>query len=130
MKPNYVARKSVYAALSFKRIALCILILPIFYLVYKIIETKQFKIEFYDNKIITYSGLINFRKKQSVFMGVTETNVEQTLFGQLFNYGSVNVDCVGKWDIDTTYIKDPYKLEKYLQSKVISSDQISQHAMV
>lgn len=130
MKPNYTARKSVCAALSFSRIALCILILPIFYLVYKIIETKQFKIEFYDNKIITYSGLINFRKKQSVFMGVTETNVEQTLFGQLFNYGSVNVDCVGKWDIDTTYIKDPYKLEKYLQSKVISSDQISQHAMV
>ena len=114
MKPNYVAKKSVCSVLSFWRILACILIIPLFVLVFRIIAVKKYRIEFYDDRIITYSGLINTRKKQCVFMGVTSTSVEQTLFGHVFNYGRVVVDCVGKWDVDTTYISNPSGLEAYL----------------
>ncbi len=119
MKPNYVAKKSVMSVLSFWGIVACILIIPIFILIYKIVEVKKFRIEFYDDKIITYSGLINKRKKHTVFMGVTSTDIQQTLFGQIFNYGDIIVDCVGKWDVDTNYIKNPAKLEEYLQTKIV-----------
>ena len=121
MKPNYVATKSVFSQLSFWKILSCILIIPIFILIFKIIAIKQYRIEFYDDKIIIYSGLINKSKKQSVFMGVTSSSVNQTLFGRIFNYGDVEVDCVGKWDVDTTYIKNPNELDEYLQTKIIQA---------
>ena len=126
MKPNYVATKSVCSVLSFWGIVSCILIIPIFVLVYRIIAIKKYRIEFYDDKIVTYSGLINTNKKQCVFMGVTSTNLNQSLFGHMFNYGNVEVDCVGEWDVDTSYIKNPAELEAYLQTKIIHAQQTNQ----
>lgn len=130
MQPNYVARKSAMSAVTFGRILSCILIIPIFVLVFRIISAKKYRIEFYDDKIITYSGVISTNKKQSVFMGVTSTSVSQTLFGKIFHYGNVVVDCVGKWDIDTNYIKDPDKLEEYLQTKIVKVSQSNQYIHV
>ncbi|MBQ8230038.1 MAG: PH domain-containing protein [Clostridia bacterium] len=126
MQPKYTARKSAIGSLSFWLIVSCILIIPIFIVIFKIIAAKNYIIEFYDDKIITRSGVINKNKKQSIFMGVTATNVEQTLFGRLFNYGNVNVDCVGKWDIDTTNIKNPEALERYLQTKIVKTSTTNQ----
>ena len=121
MKPNLVAQKSVMSVISFWSIVSCILIIPIFILIFKIIALKKYRIEFYDDKIITYSGLINTSKTQCVFMGVTASNVKQSLFGRILNYGDVFVDCVGKWDVDTTYIKNPQQLDEYLQTKIVQA---------
>lgn len=126
MKPNFVSTKSVFSVISFWKILSCILIIPIFVLIFKIIAVKKYRIEFYDDKVITYSGLFNKSKKQSVFMGVTASSVNQTLWGRLFNYGNVSVDCVGKWDIDTRYIKNPNELDAYLQTKIIQSPAANQ----
>ena len=126
MRPNYVAKKSAWSVLSFWSIVACILIIPILVLIYRILEIKKYRIEFYDDKIITYSGLINISKRQCVFMGVTSTSINQTLAGRIFGYGDVVVDCVGKWDVDTTYIKQPMELEYYLQTKIIASNTANQ----
>lgn len=126
MKPNFVSTKSVFSVISFWKILSCILIIPIFVLIFKILAVKKYRIEFYDDKVITYSGLFNKSKKQSVFMGVTASSVNQTLWGRLFNYGNVSVDCVGKWDIDTKYIKNPNELDAYLQTKIIQSPAANQ----
>lgn len=130
MKPNYVAKKSIASVLSFWSIISCILIIPIFFLVAKIIAAAKYRIEFYDDKIISYVGVINTKKKQSVFLGVAATSVEQSLFGHLFNYGNVVVDCVGKWDIDTNGIKNPSGLENYLQTKIVAAPQFNQYIQV
>ena len=126
MEPNYVARKSVCTVLSFWWIVGCVLIIPLIILIFRIIAVKQYRVEFYDDKIITYSGLINKSKKQVVFMGVTGTSVSKTLMGQIFNYGDVSVDCVGKWDVDTCGIKNPKGLEDYLQTKIVKISQNNQ----
>lgn len=122
MKPNYVAEKSAISTLSFILIISCVLIIPIFVVVYRCLQAKNFRIEFYDDKIITYSGIIAKTKKQSVFMGVAATTVHQTVTGRIFNYGDVIVDCVGKWDIDTVGIKNPSGLDEYLQTKIMKSN--------
>ncbi len=126
MKPNYVAKKSALEACSFLWILSCILIIPIFALIFRIIAVRQYRIEFYDDKVIVYSGLLNKRRTQCVFMGVVATGIEQTLMGQMFNYGDVIVDCVGRWDIDTTCIKAPRELEAYLQTKIVQKPQTNQ----
>lgn len=122
MKPNYVAVKSAWGAVSFLWILSCVFVIPLFILIFRIIAIKQFRLEFYDDKIVIKSGLLNTKKKQMAFMGVTGVEVEQSLWGKLFGYGSVVVDCVGKWDVSfTTYIKEPEKLEGYLQSRIVAA---------
>ena len=122
MKPEYVAKKSAWECISFLWILSCILIIPIFIIAYRIFAIKQFSIEFYQDKIIIKKGLLNKTKKQMVFMGVTSVSTERSLWGQLFNYGNVVVDCVGKWDVNfTTYIKNPEALEAYLQSRIVQA---------
>lgn len=126
MEPNYVATKSTASQITFLRVLACILIIPIFILVYRCLKAKSYKIEFYDDKVIAYNGIISKSKKQSVFMGVAATSVSQSIKGRMFNYGNVSVDCVGKWDIDTTDIKDPYGLEQYLQTKIMKTNTSTQ----
>ena len=126
MEPNYVAKKSACTVISFWWIIGSILIIPLIIMIFRIIAVKKYKIEFYDDKIVIYSGLINTNKKQVVFMGVTVTSVSKTLIGHIFNYGDVSVDCVGKWDVDTTGIKNPQALENYLQTKIVKVSQANQ----
>ena len=120
MNPNYVAKKSAWGCVSFLSIIACVLVIPLFVLIFRILAAKQFRLEFYDDKIIIKSGLLNKKKKQMVFMGVTSVSVEQSLWGRLFGYGNVVVDCVGKWDVsNTSYIKNPEALEEYLQTRIV-----------
>ena len=120
MKPEFVAKKSAWEVITFLGILSCILIIPIFVLIYRIFAIKQFTLEFYKDKIIVKQGLLVKSKKQMVFMGVTSVSIERGLWGQIFNYGDVVVDCVGKWDISlTTHIKNPEALEAYLQTRIV-----------
>ena len=126
MQPEFVAKKSAWAVVSFLSILSCILIIPAIVMIFRIIIMKHYEIEFYQDKIVIKSGWLNKKKKQMVFLGITSTSVEQSLWGQLFNYGSVKVDCVGKWDVNsTTYIKDPQKLEEYLQTRIVKAQNLS-----
>ena len=50
MKPNYVAKKSAWSAVSFLWILSCVLIIPIFIIACRIITVKKFSLEFYDDK--------------------------------------------------------------------------------
>lgn len=126
MEPNYIARKSAFSVLTFVRVISCVLIIPFFVLLYRIAAAKNYRIEFYDDRIVTYNGLINIRKKQVVFMGVTGVSTSKSLMGRIFSYGDVSVDCVGKWDVDTYGIKYPDALESYLQSKIVQAPQSNQ----
>ena len=120
MNPNYVAKKSAWSCISFLSVLACILVIPLFVLIFRIIAIKQYRLEFYDDKVVIKSGLLNVKTKQMVFMGITAVSVNQTLWGRIFDYGTVAVDCVGKWDVNsTTYIKDPHKLEEYLQGHIV-----------
>ncbi len=116
--PNYVAKKSVVSALSIWLILFSWLIIPLIIQIARIASVLCYSIEFYNNKIITKSGVLNKQENQSVFAGVYAVNISQSLFGRIFGYGDIRVDCPGKWDIDTTGIKNPMELKKYLEGRI------------
>ena len=115
--PNYVAKKSVVAQLSFWLILFCWLIVPLIIQIVRILRAVSYSVEFYDNKIVTKSGILNKREAQAVFIAANSVSIEQTLIGRIFNYGNVTVDCRGRWDVDTREIKTPKGLKEYLESR-------------
>ena len=121
MKPNYVAKKSVTSVLSFWLIVFFWLVIPLIIQIVRILSAKCYSIEFYDSKIVVKSGILNKQENQSVFAGVYSVSVSQSFIGRIFNYGSIKVDCPGKWDIDTEGIKAPVELKKYLEAYITSN---------
>ncbi len=124
MQPNYVARKSILPAFTFWRVILFFLIVPLIILIYNIIVLKKEVIEFYDDKIIYKSGVFNKSERTATFMGVYAVSVDQSFFGRIFNYGDVRVDAAGKWDIDSSGIKNPKGLKEYLEQYTVKSDNV------
>ena len=118
MKPNYVAKKSVAAVLSFWLILFFWLVIPLIIQIARILSAKCYSIEFYDNKVVVKSGVLNKKERQSVFAGVYSVSVSQSVIGRIFKYGTVMVDCPGKWDVNTEGIKSPADLKKYLENYI------------
>ncbi len=122
MKANYTVTKSMAATLSIWRILFFWLIIPLIIQIYKMVEAKNDVTIFADGKVIRKSGVLNKHEQQSVFNGVYSVSVEQSFFGRIFNYGNVSVDCPGKWDVDTTGIKDPQGLKHFLETQIAGNN--------
>ena len=72
---NYTVRKSIVHSISFWLIILSFLVIPLFIQVWRIIAAKSYSIEFFDNKIITRTGVLNKNEYQTVFMGVYSVSI-------------------------------------------------------
>lgn len=125
MEPNYVAKKSVFGECGgkiFLCILLCWLIVPIFIMIYMIVKTKKFRLEFYKDKVIMRRGIVNTQESHSILTTIVGVRINRSMAGNIFNYGDVLVDMVGRWDIDTTAIKDPVSLKNYLEAIMNQAD--------
>ena len=91
-------------------------ILAVFFIVtiIRIIIIKHDKVEFYDDKVVQKWGVFSRNEKQSVFIGIRQVEVKQSLWGRITKMGNVQVDVVGHWDIDLDKIKYPKRLRSYL----------------
>lgn len=119
MEPDYVAKKSILGECGgkiFICILFCGLIVPIFLMIYMIIEVKKFRIEFYKDKVIMHRGFLHTEERQSILTTIVGVRINRSIAGNIFNYGDVVVDMVGRWDIDTRAIKDPVALKNHLKS--------------
>ena len=121
MNPNYVAKKSTAAALNIWLILFFWLIIPTFILIFRILCAKNYSIEFYDEKVVVKSGILNKSERQTVFAGVYAVSVNQSLCGRMFNYADLWIDCPGQWDVNTEGIKNPAGLKAYLETKITTS---------
>ena len=130
MKANYVAKKTAWSAVTFWRVALFWLIIPLVVMLVDILIKKSEIIEFYDGYVIQKSGVLSRKEKRSVFPKVAAVSVEQSLLGRIFNYGNVNVDVVGSWDVDLKGIAQPNDLKKYLEDKMIDAEGIQPTVVV
>ncbi len=97
-----------------------IFMIPMGIQLWKIIEIKYHIVEFYDNKIVKKRGVFVKLVQQNVLSAVYSVNVYQSIMGRIFNYGDLQVDCAGNWDLSQRNIKHPKKVERFLQSRISS----------
>ena len=91
MKPEYVATKSAWGAVTFLRVVLFWLIVPLIIMIGHIVILKHERIEFYSNQVVVKSGVLNKKQRKSAFTGVMCVSVEQSLLGRICNYGNVKL---------------------------------------
>ena len=63
-----------------------------------------------------HRGFLHTEEQQSILTTIVGVRINRSIAGNIFNYGDVVVDMVGRWDIDTTAIKDPVALKNHLKS--------------
>lgn len=124
MRPNYVATKSAWKAVSFLTIIFFWLIIPLIVMAIRIIILKNERVEFYDNYVIIRWGVLSKNERKSAFLGVNAVSIRQSLLGRMFNYGDVDVDMVGRWDVDLEGISYPAGLKHYLETRYVDSSEI------
>lgn len=115
VKPNYVMKKSAWSVIRPWHILLFFLVVPLIIMIIKIINVKDDKIFFYNNKVVQTSGIFSRYERTNILTQVLSVTVKQTFWGKIFNYGTVYVDVVGKWDINMSGVKDPLKAKAYLE---------------
>ena len=120
VKPNYVMKKSAWSVIRPWHILLFFLVVPLIIMIIKIINVKDDKIFFYNNKVVQTSGIFSRYERTNILTQVLSVTVKQTFWGRIFNYGTVYVDVVGKWDINMSGVKDPLKAKAYLERFVPS----------
>ena len=125
MAPNYVAKKTCLAALTPLRILFFWLIIPTVLIIADIIKLKNDVIEFYDDYVLVKSGVLSKKQRRTLFSGVYSVSVDQNVFGRMFNYGDVQVDVPGKWDINTKGVKAPNELSAFLESKITARGSVT-----
>ncbi len=123
--PNYVARRSAWAGVTFLRVLFFFLIIPLIVMIFDIIIKKHDYIEFYDDYILQHSGWLSRREKRSIFAGVLSVSVNQSVWQRLCKYGDVHVDVTGKWDINTHDVANPDGLQRYLETRMVHSNKIN-----
>ena len=116
VKPNYVMKKSAWSVIRPWHILLSFLIVPLFIMIFKIINIKDETISFYNNKVVQRSGIFSKHEKTNILTHVLSVTVHQTFWGRICNYGNVTVDVMGQWDIDMKGIKNPKQAKEYLET--------------
>ncbi|MBR5120622.1 MAG: PH domain-containing protein [Clostridia bacterium] len=118
VKPNYVIKKSAWSVIKWWHIVFGIFIIPLIIMIVKIINIKDESISFYNNKVVHKSGIFSKHEKTTILTRVLSVTVRQTFWGRIFNYGTIYVDMMGKWDISMRGIKNPMGAKAYLEKFV------------
>ena len=89
-----------------------------------VFAASRFKLSIYTDKIIQRSGIINIRESNARMTMVIGVSYEQSLWGRLFNYGTVIVDKVGRvrWDINSSYVKNPKEMKRVMEELISDKD--------
>ena len=126
VKPNYVMKKSAWSVIRPWHLIFFFLIVPLIIMIVKIINVKDDKILFYNNKVVQQSGVFSKYERTNILTRVLSVTVKQTFWGRIFNYGTVHVDVVGKWDINMRGVKDPMGAKEYLERFVATGRRMHQ----
>jgi len=145
IKPNYIMRKSAWCVIHVWEVLLLLLsiptliagfvlplpepfnlvvfalagvlfVVPAVIMAWNVINIMDETISIYYNKVVQRSGILAKYEHTNILTNVLSVTVKQTMWGRIFNYGTITIDTVGPWDIDMKGIKDPMKAKEYLEN--------------
>ena len=108
-------RRSVWAELTFFRIILCWLIIPI---VVAVVVAINYRVSITEKSINVKSGVFSVSKHEYAVAGITEINIYQSFFGRIFNYGTLNISLAGNKNVSLREIIAPNNVKEFIEAKL------------
>ena len=118
--------RSFWAEMTFLKILLFWLIIPV---IIAYIVAKSYLVTITSKKIIINSGIINKTSAEYAVAGITSIRVEQTLFGSIFNYGTVYISLAGDRLVALENIAKPNDVKSFL-NRQLEKTADAMHALV
>ena len=122
---NYVVTKSALKAFTWWRILFIWTIVPIFIILIHIWILKSEKTYFYDDKVVTKSGILSKHIKETSFVGISAICVDQSLWGRMFKFGDLHVDVVGRWKVTIKGVKKPMDVREFLAQYIVTKSGVT-----
>lgn len=119
---NYVLTKSAWKAFTIWRILFIWTIIPIIVIIVHIFVLKRDRTYFYNDRVISRSGVFSKHVKETSFIGVSAICVDQSLWGRMFGFGDLHVDVVGKWKVTIKGVKRPMEAREFLTNYVVRKE--------
>ena len=119
-QPLYVARKSGFSVLNPWLLLTSIFIIPLIIQLWKIGHAKTFKLMVYENRIVTKRGLIFVKEEtHGFYVGLVRMNTYRGFWGNLLDFGTVTIECIGRADVVIRGIFDPKTLGTVLEEHFV-----------
>ena len=107
--------RSFWAEMTFLKILFFWLIIPV---IIAYIVAKSYLVTITEKKIIIDSGIINKTSSEYAVAGITSIRVEQTMFGSIFNYGTVYISLAGDRQVLLEDVAKPNEVKSFLNRQL------------
>ncbi len=118
--------RSFWAEMTFLKILFFWLIIPV---IIAYIVAKNYLVTITEKKIIINSGIINKTSSEYAVAGITSIRVEQTMFGSIFNYGTVYISLAGNRKVLLEDVAKPNEVKSFL-NKQLEKTATATHTLV
>lgn len=120
---GYLVSKSAWKAFNLWLILFIWTIIPIFIILIRVWILKNDKTYFYEDRVISKSGILSKHVKDTSFIGISAICVDQSLWGRIFGFGDLHVDVVGKWKVTIKGVKKPMEAREFLMKYIVTKDE-------
>lgn len=90
--------------------------IPFFYGVVRMVHGYALEVAVTSDRFVKKSGLVSITSEEVSIDKIEEVNVDETIMGRIFGYGTVSVHGTGAGDINVLMINDPIQLRRAIQN--------------
>ncbi|MDZ4738737.1 MAG: PH domain-containing protein [Alphaproteobacteria bacterium] len=95
---------------------LALTVLPAFFGFVRFVHGIALEVAVTTDRFVKKTGLISITSEEVSLDKIEEVNVDETIFGRLFGYGNVQVHGTGAGNIHVTFVHDPVRLRREIQT--------------
>lgn len=89
---------------------------PMFYGVYLIVYGLALEVAVTTDRFVKKTGLVSINTEEVSLDKIEEVNIETTILGRIFGYGTINVHGTGAGDIRAKMLNNPIGLRRVIQT--------------
>jgi uncharacterized membrane protein YdbT with pleckstrin-like domain len=97
-------------------LVLAIAAVPMLYGVYMLVHAYALELAVTNDRFVKKSGLVSITTEEVSLDKIEEVNVNESILGRIFGYGTVDVHGTGAGAIRINMVKDPIRLRREIQS--------------
>jgi uncharacterized membrane protein YdbT with pleckstrin-like domain len=89
---------------------------PLFFGLRILIRAYALELAVTSDRFVKKTGLISITTEEVSLDKIEEVNVNETILGRIFGYGTINVHGTGAGDIRMNWVRDPIRLRREIQT--------------